>query len=175
MLSGYYTVCSGISKLHAYIASTNPQIIYDFMNVLVCRSYENPNPEYRLVADHASLLVDNIHKSLRLGVDRMCRFTLEFRTDVFTFLFRGKGRKPPSGQGLFYELQDFDLLYFPEHWFRVYDKLGSGCQIDFPIRLQSKIKWVPVVYDKKPDGSLVVKNRSFVEVVVVTLVKKHCL
>ena len=35
-------------------------------------------------------------------------------------------------------------MFFPVNWIIVYDKLGNGCKVDFPVRLQSKLKWSPV-------------------------------
>ncbi len=95
--------------------------------------------------------MDNIQRSLKLGVNVGCRFSLEFRTDVFMFLFQGKGGDPPSGRGKLYNLDAFEELYFPKKWYKVYDKLGNSCTIDFPIRLESKLKWSPAMYDKLED------------------------
>ena len=89
-----------------------------------------------------------IHKSLKSGINRNNRLDIEFRTDVFRFLFNGNGRTPPRGRGLFF---DFEQTYFGDNWYIQYDKLGDGCRIDFPVRLESRIKWSSVVYD--PDGS----------------------
>ena len=50
--------------------------------------------------------------------------------------------------------------------YTVYDKLGDGCRIDFPVRLESRIKWSIVVYYS--DGSA--KPRVFTEMISVTLV-----
>jgi len=61
--------------------------------------------------------------------------------DVFQFLFSDKGTTPPTGRGKFYELEEFSSAYFPAGWHIVYDRLGDGCRVDFPIRLESKLKW----------------------------------
>ena len=66
------------------------------------------------------------------------------------------------------------ILYFSIKWFIVYDKLGNGCKVDFPVRLDSKLKWSPTVYDKLSNGTVVVKEKIFSEILVVTLVKKRC-
>ena len=84
-------------------------------------------------------------------------------------LFNGKGRTPPTRQGLFYDLEDFDATYFGDDWCVVYDRLGDGCTTDFPIRLQSRIKWSSVVYNS--DGSA--KPRIFQEMISVTVVKNR--
>jgi len=63
-------------------------------------------------------------------------------------------------------------MFFPVNWFIVHDKLGNGCTVDFPVRLESRLKWTPTVYDKLSNGTVVVREKLFSEVLVVTLVKK---
>ena len=46
--------------------------------------------------------------------------------------------------------------------------------VDFPVHLQSQLKWSPSVDKKLPNGTVVVRKKIFSEVVVVTLVKKRC-
>ena len=98
------------------------------------------------------------------------RLEVEFRVDVFRYLFQGKGHAPPRGRGLFYNLEDFDETYFMDEWYIVYDRLGDGCKIDFPIRLESRIKWSSQVFSRS--GS--VKPKIFKEMIYVTLVKSRC-
>ena len=69
---------------------------------------------------------------------------------------------------------EFNPTYFPLGWYRVYDSLGDGCEIVFPIRLQIKIKWSGKIYEKQNDGTLVATPPTFMEVIIVTLVKRRC-
>ena len=139
-----------------------------------CRNYEDPSPPFRVVSDSVSSLILGIQGSLRRGINLNCKFNVEFRIDVFSYLFSSKGSLPPSGQGKLYNLDDFNPTFFPGNWFIVYDKLGNGCKVDFPVRLESKLKWSPTVYEKLPNGTVVVREKIFTEVLVVTLVKKRC-
>ena len=100
------------------------------------------------------------------GVNLNCTFEVEFRVDLFKYLFSGKGRCPPRGLDHFYELENFDSK---TNWYRCYDKLGNGCCIDFPVRLHSKIVWSALVYVKLPNGQLQPKARSYHEFIVVTV------
>ena len=138
-----------------------------FIFTVHCRSFESPSPQYRLVADAASTFIAAVNKSLKSGVNTNCKIEIKFRTDVFRYLFNNKGRKPTTGRGLFYNLDDFDTTYFTDNW---YDKLGDGCTIDFPVRLESKLKWSSVVYNCTGN----VKPRVFSEIVCATLVKTRC-
>ena len=64
-------------------------------------------------------------------------------------------------------LADFDTTYFRDNWYIVYDRLGC---IDFPIRLENKLKWSTIVYDC--NGTI--KPRVFTEIICATLVKSRC-
>ena len=54
---------------------------------------------------------------------------------------------PHMEEDWFYYLEEFNSTYFSDNWYIVYDKLGDGCKVDFPIRLESKIRWSSVVYN----------------------------
>lgn len=110
-----------------------------------------------------STFKEEIQGSLTAGVNLRTQFTFECRTDVFLFLFSGKGREWPKKYGRFYDLDDFDQVYFPSKWYIVYDRLGSGCTVEFPIRMYSKIKWTPVVCDKDESGSIIQKKKVLQE------------
>ena len=135
-----------------------------------CRSYEDPSPAFRVVSDNISSLILGIQSSLRRGINLNCKFNVELRLDVFSYLFTGKGSLPPSGNCK--TLDNFNPTFFAVNWFIVYDKLGNGCKVD-PVCLESKLKWSPALYDKLPNGTVVVRKKIFSEIVVVTLVKKR--
>ena len=121
-----------------------------------------------------SNFIISLAASLRLGAIRKCSFSVPFRMDVFRHLFNDSGVKPIRGHGKNYYKDDFAERYFPSGWHIVHDHLGDGCQVDFPIRLHSKLRWSSVVYHKSEDGTLTRKLQSFTEVLVVNVVKKRC-
>ena len=88
--------------------------------------------------------------------------------DVFRYLFRDRGTKPTRGLGKLYQTVDFSEQFFSSEW-EVYDRLGDGCQVDFPIRMHSKLRWSPIVYTQGEDGMLLHKQQSF----SLNVVKKH--
>lgn len=138
------------------------------------RSFLNPQPNFRIANDSVSNFLCGLSASLRLGAIRKCPFSVHFRMDVFRYLFNDSGVKPTHGQGKNYYKDDFAASYFPSGWYIVHNHLGDGCEVDFPIRLHSKLRWSPVVYHKGEDGTLTTKMRSFTEVLVVNVVKKRC-
>ena len=109
-----------------------------------------------------------------MGLNRACRITVNFRTDVFRFLFRDKGTPYEHGPGYLYNLEDFDASYFPHNWHKIHDRLGDGCEVKFPIRLHNKLKWDATVHirDETTD-CLVQKKKTFDEVCTIWLVKQR--
>ena len=48
-----------------------------------------------MVSEAVSSFENEVVRSLRSGVNRRCSFSVLFRTDVFKFLFGGKGNDCP--------------------------------------------------------------------------------
>jgi len=90
------------------------------------------------------------------------------------FYLKVKVVYPLLGEVTFFELVDFSKLYFPADWHVAYDKLGNGCEVVFPVRLESKTKFSSSVYGKCLDGSIVLKPKIFTEMIYVSLVKARC-
>ena len=115
-----------------------------------------------------------INRSLRLGTIQAHKINVEFSLDVFRFLFNGKGRRPDKGRGMLYGKEYFDKQYFGEDWWISHDKLGNGCCVDFPLRINVTVKFEPKSYVKHSNGRLVEKARSFCELLHVTVLKIRC-
>ena len=143
------------------------------MNTHTHRYFYDPQPSKRDILDCVSSFTDAVNKSLRKGVNRGCQFTVNFRTDVFTFLFKNKGSQPERGRGHQYSLDDFDSTYFPPDWNRVHDTLGDGCELDFPVRMYNQVKWSPTVYSCSESG-IIPKKRHYEEICTLWVVKNRC-
>ena len=139
------------------------------------RYFINPKPSIRDVLDNSSAVMDAINRSLKMGVNRGCRLSVNVRTDVLKFLFEGKCRQYPHEAGHLYTLEDFDKKYFPTDWHRVYDRLGDGCKVQFPLRMVSKVKWSTTMYTSDSvRGMVLPKKKHFYEVCILWLVKQCC-
>lgn len=114
-----------------------------------------------------------VANSLKVGCIRSNKFNVDFSLDVFRYLFNNKGSAVVRGRGKLYKSSDFNEQ-FPEGWSTLYDNLGDGCTIDFPIIMYPTIKYGPKSYCKKSDGSVVELARKFKEIVCISLLKKRC-
>lgn len=85
-----------------------------------------------------------------------------------------RGKSPSKGRGLLYDKADFAPEFFPENWDVVFDRLGDGCQVDFPIKIITVLKYGKKCFKKNNDGSITEKPRTFYETLSVILFKKRC-
>ena len=56
--------------------------------------------------DGVSNLLSGLNASLKSGATRKCKFSVEFRIDVFRYLFRDSGTKTCFGLGKLYHKDD---------------------------------------------------------------------
>lgn len=137
-----------------------------------CRKYYNPTPDIRAILDSVSNLVYTIKSSLKKGITRYNKLRIEFRSDVFRFLFGGKGKDINKRKGREYSKDDFDESYFAIDWFKCYNIYQECSYIDFPIIMYTYIKYSPLTYIKT-DAEFIECNKDFKEMVYVVLVKKR--
>ena len=121
----------------------------------------------RTVLDCASLFIFNVARSLSAGTIRKNRLTLDMPTDVFKFLFAGKGIGVERGYKE-YNPVDFDSKYFPDEWYVHYDQNHDGCAIEFPMKMKSCIIWTRS-YKQKEN----IDKKMFFERLYIFVVKKR--
>ena len=88
--------------------------------------------------DCASLF--HVQPSLVSGTIRINALTIDMPTDVFKFLFDGKGVDANRGYKE-YSLEDFDPKVFFQEWYVHKDQNGDRCAVDFLVRMKSSIYW----------------------------------
>ena len=111
-----------------------------------------------------------IDKSLRLGSSRHTSFSVEFRHEVYRFLW---------GDNTVLNLEDFDTSYFGKGWDQQYkynDKEGHnyGTRIRFPIRTKLKLQYNKQAFYINTENKLISKKKGFSEIVHVKLKKTNC-
>ena len=50
-----------------------------------------------------------------------------------------------NGRGHLYQLTDFDPKYFSPGWHQCWDRLGDGCEVNFPRQLYSTIEYSAIL------------------------------
>ena len=76
------------------------------------------------------------------------------------------------GRGRLYTVHDFDHMYFPQDWYQVYDQLGDGCEIEFPVRMCSNVKWSRTI--NRSDIGVRPKPKHYTEVCTLWILKLNC-
>ena len=136
------------------------------------REFKSPNPPMRLVLDSVSLMIFHIQRSLAAGKIRRNKVCMFIATDVFRFLFDGKGVDVGRGYKE-YNLTDFSTEYFVDGWHVNFDENGDGCAINFPLRMKCCVQlekgFVKTQGETIPSRS----PRLFVERVYLYVVKER--
>ena len=83
-------------------------------------------------------------------------------------------RASSKGSSRLYDQRDFDTELFPAGWDVVYDRLGDGCHVEYPVTLRPVLKYGKKCFCINSDGGVSEKPRIFYETVSDILVKKRC-
>ena len=70
-----------------------------------------------------------------------------------------------------YDFDNFNPKYFTPGWDTVFDHLGDGCSVQFPIQMKCTTRWSKKLFHKDVEGTLKLKKRYFVEKVYLRLFK----
>ena len=98
------------------------------------------------------------------------RLTVEFRGDVFCYLFNGKGEKNGMWQVL--ERSDFSHHFFPDQWDCLLDPHGQGIKVHFPVKLRHFISWSPKGHTvDRNSGNVIPSTRAFQEKLSMDFIK----
>ena len=125
--------------------------------------------EERTVRHDVQAFIDNVDSSLSVGTSKRNILYFEFSHDVYRMLFGSK-------ESL--NADDFCSRYFSLGWDCRCIKYGRsffGCKIRYPIECKLYLRWNSKKrYFRSEDGEVVNKNRSFKEMLKVTLFKVNC-
>ena len=95
---------------------------------------------------------------------------LEFRHDVFKYLFHGRGRAAAEKNWTLLEEMDFNKCKFPNNWSRIFDSHGDGVMIRFPLKVRKYLTMSPKSYHKAGD-KIVEMPRAHMEKISIIFVK----
>ena len=72
------------------------------------------------------------------------------------------------GTECLYTMDAFDKEHFPANWYRVRD---DGCQVEFPVRMVSRLKWAKTVYTN--NGDIIEPKKKYFDACIVWIVKQR--
>jgi len=98
------------------------------------------------------------------------RLTLEFRHDVYKYLFYGKGRGSREKNWCLFDENDFSKCKLPPNWNSIYDKHGDGVKLRFPLKMRKFLQLSPMTYQRVA-GDIVEAPRAYIEKITIKFVK----
>lgn len=96
--------------------------------------------------------------------------SLEFRHDVFKYLFNGKGRRGEERNWQLYEENDFSRCKLPRNWSCKYDKHGDGVRIRYPVKMRKFLTLSQKTY-QRVGKAIVDGTRAYTEKISIKFVK----
>lgn len=141
--------------------------------LLICnmhdRQFHHPVPSDSVIREAVGNFTSTLDRTLRKPCIADTKVKIQFRHDVYRYLFNNKTELV---------LDDFDERYFPLGWNQCCKKHGRdnpsyfGHNIDFPLTVKLHLTWTGRNgFIKLPDGTVLQKPRTFLEMITVTLVK----
>ena len=139
---------------------------------LLHRKFNHPVPEDCTIREAVGNFTSAMDKSLRKSCIITNILRIQFRHDVFRFLF---GDKTELALG------DFDEQYFSLGWNQWCRQYGTddnpsyyGHSIVFPLKVHSYLQWTRQnSFMKLPDGTVQQKQRTFLEMIRVDVIKEN--
>ena len=135
------------------------------------RKFDHPQPPDSVIRQAVGNFTSAIDKTLRKLCITDTKLKIQFRHDVYRFLFNDKKELV---------LDDFDERYFPLGWNQCCKKHGRddpsyyGHTIVFPLEVDCYLQWTGRnSFIKLPDGTVRQKHRTFLEMLSIKLVKEN--
>lgn len=133
------------------------------------RYFKEPNPPLDLVQSSVDRLRMAALDALRhKGAEQ--RISLEFRHDVFRYLFNGLGKPAEQKQWTLYDEKDFFRCKLPENWSCLYNCHGDGVRIRYPLKMRAFLGRSPKNH-KKNGIEIVALPQTYVEKISVAFIK----
>ncbi|CAB4031911.1 Hypothetical predicted protein [Paramuricea clavata] len=99
------------------------------------RYFEKPDPSQDVVLDCVDRLWREIMSCLKRKGPQQ-RISIDFRHDVYKFLFVGKGKQAEQRGYILFEENDFSKCRLPKYWNCLFDQHGDGIKINFPVKMR---------------------------------------
>lgn len=120
----------------------------------------NPRPTAELVAAGIDMLHIAILENLKSK--SILPTQVNFRHDVFRYLFKSKGVESEDGRHLLLEKDDFARCHLPQQWDQLLDRLGNGTKVEFPVKAKLFLSCSPKTH-QVIGGKIVLMQRYQIE------------
>jgi hypothetical protein len=87
---------------------------------------------------------------------------VNFRHDVFRYLFKDRGVESEDGRHLLLNRDDFSRCKLPQDWDQLLDRLGNGTKVEFPVKAKLFLSQSPKTH-KVIGGKIVLMQRYQIE------------
>lgn len=101
------------------------------------------------------------------------RLSIEFRQDIFKFLFRGLGKAAEQKHWTLFEAKDFCNCKLPENWSYRLNHHGDGAMVRFPAKMRTFLGRSPKTYMKEGEQMVEIPC-TYVEKVSIVFIKIMC-
>ena len=98
------------------------------------------------------------------------KLSIEFRHDVFQFLFHGFGKAAEQKQWTLFESKDFSRCKFPDNWNYLLNHHGDGVKTRFPVKMRTFLSR-SLKSNTKHGEQMVEVPQSYVEKISLIIVK----
>ncbi|XP_028418649.1 chromobox protein homolog 8-like [Dendronephthya gigantea] len=133
------------------------------------RYFENPKPHTNDVIECVDRLRKEVVASLKHRWPEQ-KLTVEFRHDVYNYLFGGKGKAAEQKSWTLFEEQDFVNCGLPNNWNCRYDKHGDGVKMLFPVKMRKFLGRSAKCFVKEGE-SIVEAPRAYTEKISINFIK----
>ena len=99
---------------------------------------------------------------------------MEFRHDVYRYIFRNKGLPSRIPGAILLQKEDFQRMMLPSTWSYTLDKRGEGQSVEFPVRAKPVLKRSIQEYIINDCGALVKAPVYIFETVNFYITKQPC-
>ena len=116
-----------------------------------------------------------IDRSLRAGTTKSTTVKVEFRHDIFKFLFQNKQQLTSQDFPSKWFVDGWDQCYFERRRYNGQHRHYNGYRLIYPITINSKyLVWSKSKFFKDDNNRIVYKSKVFVEMISFNLRKASC-
>ena len=99
------------------------------------------------------------------------KLVIDFEHDCFRYLFYGKGRTSRDNKYLLLEKNDFRKCRFVDNWDIVFDRIGDGVTVKYPVKVRVFLSKSPKSFNLV-NGTLQASGQMLIEKLSIDFVRQ---